>query len=200
MPSYLTDSSSQVWQIGVLDTGAYTTTPVSGPTGVPFIALIDQATPAIWALSVDTTGDFLLNPLSPTSAQGFIFATSPFGVLYEIFVKNETLYTIPAGAIPASTGPIKCLPILIAPNGTVWQLGINDSGLLTTTQVFINFKYLQGITLIGSTTTWKLAVNNFGFLTTTQNPFPFGTRPFPYIPLFSSPNNLPFSLPIDDPG
>src|ERR1700752_1599728 len=146
MASFLTDSGGQVWQIGVTDTGAYTATPVFGPTGPTFIALFDQVSSNVWALSVDTNGNFLLNSLSPsTPAQNFIQAISPLGVSYEIFVKNETLYTI-TGFLPSS--PTKCLPLLIAPNGGVWQLGITDTGLLTTNQVFVNFKYLQGPILI----------------------------------------------------
>ena len=53
---YLTDSSGQVWQLGATGLEAYTTTPVSGPTGLPNFVLVDLVTGVFWSMTVLTTG------------------------------------------------------------------------------------------------------------------------------------------------
>jgi hypothetical protein len=60
-----------------------------------------------------------------------------------------------------------CRPVLIAPNGTLWQLGVTDLGLLTTTQVFLTLKNVNNPILYNSINAWQLSVNNFGLLVTT---------------------------------
>src|SRR5277367_6005806 len=63
-----------------------------------------------------------------------------------------------------------CQPILQAPNGTLWQLGTDDFGLLTTTQVFTVYKNQVNPTLGNGLNFWQLSVDNFGLLVTTSVP------------------------------
>jgi hypothetical protein len=91
--TYLTDSSTQVWEIGVTNAGAYTTTAVSGPTGPTFILLIDAVTTAIWSMSISTGGVLQIVSSSGT-AQNYIFAYAPDASLYGIEVSNGAIATV----------------------------------------------------------------------------------------------------------
>jgi hypothetical protein len=91
-PVYLTDSSSQVWQLGASNSGAWTTTPVSGPTGPTSILLEDTVTSAIWALSVGTSG--VLEVTSSSGSPSTIQVNSPNGALFNIIVASGAISTV----------------------------------------------------------------------------------------------------------
>src|SRR5580658_4472415 len=89
---YLTDSSNQVWELGVLDDGAYTTTPVSG-TGLTYILLQDTCSNQIWKMIVLTSGALQIIPYFGTGIYG-ILVESPSGYLYNIVITNSAISTI----------------------------------------------------------------------------------------------------------
>jgi hypothetical protein len=90
--TYLKDSSNQVWQLGVTNAGAYTTTPVSGPTGPASILLEDTVTSAIWALSVLTTGALQVN--SSSGSPSTIQIQAPDGATFALVVSSGAISTI----------------------------------------------------------------------------------------------------------
>lgn len=92
-----------------------------------------------------------------------------------------------------------CRPILSAPNGTLWQLGCNDLGLLTTTQVFLKLKYLQNPLLGTSNITWQLSATNTGNIVSTKVVNPTARLPLSYI-ILVSPGGNTFLLTIDSNG
>jgi hypothetical protein len=59
---------------------------------------------------------------------------------------------------------------LQSPNGSVWQIGVTDAGLLTTNATAIPLFAIQTIKLTDPTlaTTWQVGVTNAGLLTTTS--------------------------------
>jgi Conserved hypothetical protein 2217 (DUF2460) len=92
MIQYITDSSTQVWAIGVTNTGSYTTTAVSGPTGPTSILMIDVVTSAIWSMTISTAGTLQITSSSGTG-QTYIFAYAPDGALYGIEVNDGAIAT-----------------------------------------------------------------------------------------------------------
>lgn len=80
-----------------------------------------------------------------------------------------------------------CQPILQAPNGTLWQLGVTNGGLLTTTQVFLSLKYLQPPVLGAGGVAWQISATNGGLMVTTKvNPV---RPPMLYIPMAAANNS-----------
>jgi hypothetical protein len=96
---YLQDSSGQVWQLGSSGVGAYTTTPVSGPTGLPSVNLIDLVTEEPWTMTVLTSGALSITPALQTGLFNIPVLT-PTGVLMAI--------VIIAGAISTIRLPVFC--------------------------------------------------------------------------------------------
>jgi hypothetical protein len=102
---YLTDSSSQVWELGVTDSGAYTTTPVSG-TGLNYILLQDTGQSVVWKMTVLTSGALHIIPYFGTGTAG-ILVESPSNYLYNIVVSNGAISTVYTTLISVSGGPFQ---------------------------------------------------------------------------------------------
>lgn len=81
-----------------------------------------------------------------------------------------------------------CQPVLQAPNNTLWQLGVTNGGLLTTTQIFATFKVLLPPVLGAGGTSWALSATNGGLIVSTRvlNPF---RPPMQYIPMMAANNS-----------
>lgn len=98
------------------------------------------------------------------------------------------LTTLPAGA--------GCSPILPAPDGSFWQLGINDQGLLTTTAVFIPLAHIAGPIMQAGSKVFQLGATPQGQITDTLIQPQTIQQPLPYIPLVS-PGGLFFKMTLD---
>jgi len=91
---YLVDSSSQVWELGVTNAGAYTTTAVSGPTGLSSYKLEDTVTHAAMALSVLTSGALEVSTASGSGAAE-IALLAPNGSLWALEIAGGAIEIVP---------------------------------------------------------------------------------------------------------
>lgn len=98
MNGYLEDSSGQVWQLGATNAGAYTTAPVTGPTGPLSILLEDTVTSAIWALSVLTSG--VLQVTASSGSPLTISVAAPDGAIFGIVITSGAISTVPIANPP----------------------------------------------------------------------------------------------------
>jgi uncharacterized protein DUF2460 len=173
MATYLTDISTQVWQLGITNSGAYVTTPVTGPTGVASILLTDTITAQIWALSIQTSGALTIT-LSSGTAISYIPVTAPDGVGFGIEVSSGSIDTfiVTGGAsltflqFPLTFGgnigfPIKQTPIF----NTIIQSSASGRGQLRIPlyefplwDFVLDVSYLQGDNQ-GTNTQWQELIN-----------------------------------------
>lgn len=87
---YLQDTSGQVWQLGATALDAYTTTPVTNPSGAASFLLQDSGTSQTWAMTVLTNGALHISP-SPGLGQQYIPVISSTGLLVGIGVTNAAI-------------------------------------------------------------------------------------------------------------
>ena len=110
---YLTDSSGQVWQLGATGLEAYTTTPVSGPTGLPNFVLVDLVTGVFWSMTVLTTGTLEIDETA-LAGQENIPVISTSGALVGIVILAGAIAVIRI-ASPCITGVIYDPPSYLPP-------------------------------------------------------------------------------------
>lgn len=87
---YLQDTSGQVWKLGATSLDAYTTTPVTNPSGAASFLLQDSGTSQTWAMTVLTNGALHISP-SPGLGQQYIPVISSTGLLVGIGVTNAAI-------------------------------------------------------------------------------------------------------------
>lgn len=75
--------------------------------------------------------------------------------------------------------------VLQSPNGSLWQLGVTDTPVLTATSVPTGTVQIIKLTDPTKATTWRVGVNNIGQLTTTSIALDL-TQPLAFIVLSSS--------------
>ena len=92
-PVYITDSSSVVWQIGVTNAGAFTTT-VVGASGPSSYLLQDTITSTIYSLTILTSGALQVTVSSGTPTT--ILLDAPNGTPFQLVVASGALTIIPA--------------------------------------------------------------------------------------------------------
>ena len=135
---YLVDADGQVWQLGASGVGAYTTTPVSGPTGLSGIVLTDLASNLPRLLTVLPDGALENAATTTQTAQQNIPVIATSGALMGIVILNSAVTVIRLCDEPivgTFFHPPGYLPPFTQPGGLGTQtFPQQDSGSLATSQ------------------------------------------------------------------